>query len=172
MSIDASTLPFSPTFFVVLITYGAISAYGTGPQIIARENIRDDWQATCQADLVADLETTRRADRVIPQVPDVGGMLCSAIPELSQLCEMIPNPNTAAREAERRLREAEDARILRAAASTASACSCAEQVFLGEEFVGVALYAASGRLLESPVLQNRTAALTRALHSPACQLEG
>jgi len=172
MSIDASTLPFSPTALIVAAGYAALSVVVTGPAIVTREIAQSNWQEVCQADRREAVESTRRPDRVIPHVPDVGGMLCGAFPELGNLCAMIPDPNTAARDAERRLREAEDARIRRAAESAGSACSCAEQVFLTEEYLGIAVYAASGRLLQSPVLQNRTAALTRALHSPACQREG
>lgn len=172
MSIDASTLPISPFLLIAAAGYASLSILFTGPEIASREIARSDWQSLCEAGLQADIQATRRPERVLPQVPDVGGMLCGAFPELSDLCRMIPDPNAAAREAERRLREAEDARIQRAASGAATMCSCAEQVYTEDQRLSLALYAASGRLLTPPSVENREVALFRALRSPTCQRGG
>tara|TARA_R110002072_G_scaffold150788_2_gene299373 strand:- start:10398 stop:10916 length:519 start_codon:yes stop_codon:yes gene_type:complete len=172
MPIDASTLPISPFLLIAAAGYAAISIVFTGPEIARREIAMSNWQSLCAEGLQANIEATRRPERVLPQVPNIGGMLCSAFPELSDICRMIPDPNTVAREAERRLREAEDARIRRAASGTSDTCTCAEQVYMEDQRLSLALYAASGRLITPPSVENRTVALTRALHSPACQREG
>ncbi|WP_297339522.1 hypothetical protein [Pseudophaeobacter sp.] len=168
MSIDASTIPFSPILVVAAVGYAAASAVITGPEIAAREIYRSGWQETCQADLVADLQATRRAERVIPQVPDVGGMLCSVYPELSDLCDMIPDLNTGVWAEEEQLREVEEARLRQAASGTADQCRCATLVYIEQDRVSLALYAASARLITPAAVSGRDAALTRALHSPAC----
>lgn len=172
MPIDASTLPVSPIFVIAVVGYGAVAALITGPEIAAREISRSNWRVICQSELVTALETTRRPDRVIPQVPDVGGLLCSVYPELSDLCAMIPDPNAATRATEQRLRAAEDKRLRQAASGTTSACSCAEAVYVENERLSLALYAGTGRIVIPASVKNRASALTRALHSPACQREG
>lgn len=172
MSIDASTLPISPIFVIAAVGYAAVSALITGPEIATREIAKSDWQVTCQSELIAELETTRRPDQIIPQVPDVGGMICSVYPELSDLCAIIPDPNAGARAAEQRLRAIEVERLRQATSGTANACFCAEQVYIEEQKLSLALYAASGRLVTPQSVKNRDTTLSRALHSPACQREG
>ena len=172
MAIDASTLPVSPVFVIAAAGYAAACALITGPEVASREISRSNWQATCETALVADLEATRRPEQVIPQVPDIGGMLCGIYPELNDLCAMIPDPNVAARDAERRAREAEDRRIARATARSINACTCAEQVYIETERLSLALYTGTARLVTPPSVENREAALMRALRSPVCQQEG
>lgn len=172
MSFDLSTLPFSPLLIIVGLGYAGISAVATGPEIIRRENEQAGWHATCQSKMQADIEAARRPDQLIPQVPDIGGMICSAYPELGELCRIIADPNVAARAAETRARELEDARIARATSSTSNACACAEQLFIENQRLSVTLYAASGRFLNPPVVINRDTGLTRALNSPHCKREG
>ena len=166
--IDTSTLPINPVLLIAAAGYAAASALITGPEIIERELVRSGWQESCKASLTANIEATRRPDQVIPQVPDVGGMLCSVYPELRELCDLIPDPNIAAQETERRAREAAHARVEQAASQTASACSCAEAVYVDSERLSIALYAASGRWITPNSVENREIALTRALNSPAC----
>lgn len=172
MSFDLSTLPFSPLLIIVGLGYSGISAVATGPEIIRRENEQAGWHATCQSKIRADIEAARRPDQLIPQVPDIGGMICSAYPELGELCQIIPDPNAAARAAEARARELEDARIARATSGAGNACACAEELFIENQRLSVTLYAASGRFLSPPVVSNRETGLTRALNSPQCQQEG
>ncbi|MCF6277218.1 MAG: hypothetical protein L3J16_00495 [Anaerolineales bacterium] len=172
MSIDASTLPISPIFVIAAVGYAAVSALITGPEIATREITNSDWQTICQSELITELETTRRADRIIPQVPDVGGMICAVYPELSDLCAMIPDPNAGVRAAEERLRAVEAERLRQAAMGTGDQCSCAQAVYVEDQRLSLALYAASGRLITPPSVKNRAESLSRPLHSPACQREG
>ena len=172
MSIDISSLPFSPLLIVVGIGYAVISTVVTGPEIIRRENDTSDWHVTCQSEITSDIQSTRRPDQLVPQVPDIGGMICGAYPELGNLCQIIPDPSAAARAAEARARELEAIRLARATSRIGDACSCAEQLFIEEQRLSVAAYAASGRLISAPVLKNRDAGLNRALNSPQCKQEG
>lgn len=172
MSIDFSSAPFSPFLILVGLGYAVISANVTGPAMVGRENENSGWHATCQSELTADLQASRRPETAIPQVPDLGGMLCGVYPELGELCQVIPDPTAAARAAQEQARALVDARLARAAAGLTDACSCAEQVFTEQQRWAVALYAAGGRLLEPPVLANREVALSQALRSPFCALEG
>ena len=167
MSVDTSTLPISGGVLLATFCYAALSAFVFGPEIADREIARSDWRATCESNLEADLEATRRPDRLIPQVPDLGGMLCSAYPELAGLCMHIPDPNAAAREAERRARALEDERIRNAASGIGDRCSCAVAVYKETERLQLALYAGSARLIGNAP-EDRKAALMRALHSPTC----
>lgn len=172
MSFDFSSLPFSPFLVIFGLSYAGVSAMATGPEIIRRELEQFGWHKECQSEIQADIQATRRPDQLIPQVPDIGEMICSAYPELGNLCHMIPDPNSAARAAEARARELENARIARATSGASDACSCAEQLFIEEQRLSVALYAASGRFFSPPVVINRDTGLTRALNSPQCKREG
>ena len=172
MSIDFSSAPFSPLLVVVGLGYAVFSSVVSGPLMIDRELENSGWHAMCQSELAADLEASRGPETPIPQVPDLGGMLCGVYPELGELCQLIPDPTAAARAAQEQARALEDARLARAAAGLADACSCAEQVFTDQQRWAVALYAASGRLLEPPVLANREVGLSQALRSPFCAVEG
>ena len=168
MSIDASTLPISPTFLIAAVGYAAISALITGPEIASREIARSDWQETCQTKLRAEIEVTRRPNLTIPDVPDIGGLLCGVYPELRELCAMIPDPTAAARATERHLQEAEAARINAAAAGSADQCTCAETVYIEDQRLSLALYAGSGRMITPNSVEHRETALMRALNNPAC----
>ena len=96
MSFDLSSLPFSPMLVIFGLGYAVISTVATGPEIIRRENVISDWHERCQSEIQADIQATRRPDQLIPQVPDIGGMICSAYPELGNLCQFIPDPSAAA----------------------------------------------------------------------------
>lgn len=172
MSLDASTLPFSPFLIVVTLLYALISATVTGPTIIHRELDHSGWHTTCQSDLNAKIAASRRPDQVVPQVPNVGGILCGMFPELGDLCAIIPDPNAMARETERRARVNEEQRLARAASSTTDACACAAQLFSEIERLSVALYTASGRAFTPAAIANRDVGLTRALNAPQCKMEG
>lgn len=172
MSIDFSSAPFSPFLILIAVGYAVISSEVTGPEMVRRENENAGLHATCQSELAADLQASRRPETVIPQIPDLGGMLCGVYPELGELCQLIPDPTAAARAAQEQARALEDARLARASAGLSDACSCAEQVFTEQQRWAVALYAASGRLVEPPVLANRELGLSQALRSPLCTVEG
>lgn len=168
MLIDMNNAPVSPVFVLAAAAYGALSVFATGPEIASREIARSDWQMSCAATLTQELETSRAPQTVIPEVPDLGGMLCSVYPEFRDLCALVPGPNAAAREAQARLQRAEDARIAEAVSRVGDQCSCAQTVYLKEEYLSLGLYAASGRLITPQVVEHRDAALAQALRSPAC----
>lgn len=172
MPFDLSSTPFSPFLIVVLVGYAVVSSEVTGPEMLRREHINTGWHETCQSKLSADLQASRRPEPVIPQVPDLGGMLCGFYPELGELCQLIPDPTAAARAAQEQARAFEDARIARSVSELSGSCSCAEQVFAQQNRLAVAMYAASGRMISSPVLKNREAGLSQALRSPLCQVGG
>ena len=170
MAIDASTLPFSPTMIIAAVAIAGVSAFVTGPEIATREIARSNWGELCEAGLQADLEATRAPRQVIPNGTDCSSTLGMFYPELRELCYALGNPDPAApaREAERRAREAEEARIQRLASRSGSRCSCAESLYIEEERISLALYAASGRLITPSAVENRQAGLSRALNAPAC----
>lgn len=170
MAVDASTLPNSPTIILTAAVIAALSAFVFGPEIARREIAHSDWGANCETELRADLEATRAPRQVIPNGTDCSSTLGMFFPELRDICYQLgnPDPAAAARAAERRAREAEEARIRRMAARSGSRCACAETVYIEEERVSLALYAASGRLITPSSVENRQAALSRALNAPAC----
>ena len=170
MSLDASTLPFSPTMILAAAGFAALSAFVTGPEIARREIERSNWGLICATELRADLEATRAPRAAIPQRTDCRSMLSMFDPQLGDLCGAFGNVDlmAPAREAERALREADEARIQGAASRSGSRCECAESVYIEEERLALALYAGSARLIEQSPIKNRQAALTRSLNSPAC----
>lgn len=168
LSVDASTLPISGGLLLATVCYAAVSALITGPEIAEREIVRSGWHTTCETMLEADLEATRRPDQVIPQVPDLGGMICSVYPELQGLCMHIPDPNAAARATEMRLRAAEEQRLRNAARGIGDRCSCAVEIYSRSEMLSLALYAGTARIVTPSAVENRENALTRTLHSPIC----
>lgn len=170
MAVDASTLPFSPTMIFAAAAMAGVSAFVTGPEIARREIARSDWGVICEADLQADLEATRAPRQVIPSGTDCSSTLGMFYPELREFCFQLgnPDPAAAAREAARRAREAEEARIQRLAARSGSRCSCAESLYIEKERISLAMYAASGRLITPSAVENREAALSRALNTPTC----
>jgi len=170
MAIDALTFPFSPTLIFTIAAIAGLSAFVTGPEIARREIARSNWGATCQAELQVDLEATRAPRQVIPRGTDCSSTLGMFYPELRELCHAIgnPDPAAAARDTERLAREAEEARIRRLAERSGSRCACAETIYIEEERISLALYAASGRLITPSAVENRYAALSRTLNAPAC----
>jgi len=172
MSFDLSSAPFSPFLILVAVGYAVISTEVTGPEMVRRENEIAGWHERCQSQLSADFQASRRPETAIPQVPDLGGMLCGVYPELGELCQLIPDPTAVARSVQEQAQVLEDVRLARATSGLADACSCAEQVFTDQQRWAVALYAASGRLIEPPVLANREVGLSQALRSPFCTVEG
>jgi len=169
MTPDASTLPISGAVILAALGWAAFSAFASGPEIADREIANSNWQTICKAEITADIRATRRPNQAVPQVPDLGNMLCSVYPELNNLCSMIPDVNAPAREAERRARAAEEARIRRAVAETDDMCACAASVYIEEERLSLALYAGTSRMITPDSVGNRQVALMRALRNPACQ---
>ena len=171
MTIDTSNIPVSPTFMLTGAVIGVVFAFGVAPEIARREMARTNWHAICEADVSANIVATRKPARVLPQVPDLCGMIGGAFPELSELCAMVPDPNAAAKEVERRLQEAETARIQRITAGVADRCSCAESLYIENERLSLALYALTARQITPSSVKSRDTALSRALHSTACKME-
>lgn len=147
MPIDASTLPLSPNFILTAAAVAGAVAFIVVPEVTHREIARSGWAAICEADIHADLEATRAPRQFIPEGTDCRSTFGKFYRELGALCDVIGNvdPAAPARDAERRLREAEDARIRRAAAKTGSRCECAETLYIEEERLSLAVYVASGR---------------------------
>jgi hypothetical protein len=170
MSFDTPTMAIAPVTFLATAAYTAFSLFVSGQVIGSREIERSDWTAQCHTTITTVLESQRKPAKVIPNVPNVGDLLCSVYPELQQVCDMIPDPSAHAREIERLARAAEDARIANAARGAADRCACAEAVYLEDERISLALYAATARLHRPNAIKNRTALLTRALNGPACSV--
>jgi hypothetical protein len=172
MTIDASYIPVSPTFMLTCAVIGVVFAFGIAPEIARREMAQSNWHVMCEADVSANIVATRKPARVLPQVPDLCGIIGGAFPEFSELCAMVPDPNAAAKEAERRLQEAETARIQRTTAGVVDRCFCAETLYIENERLSLALYALTARQITPSSVKNREAMLSRTLHSTACKMEG
>ena len=158
MSLDASTLPFSPFLLVAVAAYAGISATITGPEILSRELQRDRWPEICEQRLV------QGARPSMPQFPDLGS-LCGMLPGAEDLCAVLPDPAAI-------MRATTAAQISQSVSDAPSACSCAEQVFVRENRLAVATYAASGRTISMPALKDRDGGMSRALQSPDCKIGG
>lgn len=154
--LDATTLPFSPNLLIAVFAYAGVSATITGPEILSREIKRDGWYAVCEQRLVQD------ARQSAPQVPDIGA-LCGLFPGAEDLCAVLPDPAAI-------MRATSVAQEMQSVSDAPSACSCAEQLFVRENRLAVATYAASGRAISMPALKDRDSGLARALRSPACKI--
>lgn len=170
MSVDFSTLPFSPLLVVVGLGYAVFSSEVSGPLLIDRELKNSGWHASCQSSLEADIRAWRGPEPLeVPRLDcestfgtiyaDQGKAFCDNVGNFK-----IPIPGLDA------LRDQQDR--ARAASNAPTACDCAQDVFVSSARVSVALYAASGRLITTPALANREAGLSRALNSPLCRGEG
>ena len=176
MSIDLNQFPIAPTTLLAGVAYLAFMAVVGGPGIASREIAKSGWHSRCEAQLIADLEASRASPAVIPETPDVcrmvGGMvggIFSNMPELGELCTLVPDPNVRLAEAERRRQADEDARIRRAAERTNDACSCAVASYQASHRWELAGYAATARLYTPSAVSERETALARALRSPSCR---
>ena len=179
MSIDISSFPINPLAVISVAIYVGFSAKVSGPEIIDRELERDGWYATCETKLQADISTWRG-----PEPLETPKLDCEATfgviygDQGKEFCDKYGNFNipipglNLLEEQQRHAREAEERRIARAAAGTASTCTCAQEVFTASQRVAVALYAASGRTITTAALKSRENGLSRALRSPACTQEG
>lgn len=152
MSVDFSTLPFSPLLVVVGLGYAVFSSEVSGPLMIDRELKKSGWHTSCQSALEADIRNWRGPGPLeMPRLDcestfgtiygDQGKAFCDNVGNFK-----IPIPGLdAIRDQQDRAREAEQRRIQRAASNAPSACICAQDVFVSSERISVALYAASGR---------------------------
>lgn len=169
---ELQNLPISPGLVLAAALYSGMSAFVTGPELTARVIERSNWSEVCAAGLRRDLEATRAPTELIPDVPDVRGIMRSILPDLAPLFDAMPDPMAPAREAARRAREAENTRIARAAEGIADQCQCAIAVYTEAERLSIALWAASARAVTPQAIEHRDSGLVRALRSPACQAAG
>ena len=177
---DLNSLPLSGGIIVAGAFWTGASVFALGPLVTERELIRDDWFATCEADLQSDLASQRTTApaNAMPELDcnstfgllygDQGEALCREYGNFS-----LPIPGLdALRDQERQVREAETRRINRAASQAGSRCACAASIYQSEHRLSLALYAGSGRLISPPQVRSRDAELARALSSPACTMNG
>lgn len=168
-----NSLPLGGSVIVGLFAYAAVSAFVTGPMIGTRMIEQSGWHESCPAALRADIEAQVSPSQPIPRM-DCQSMLGRFMPELGTFCRELGNPDFggpmtgAMREQERLRREAEERRLSAAASRSASACSCAANVFLEEDRIAFALHAGSARLITPPEITSLESSLGRALRGPSC----
>ncbi|MEL7174219.1 MAG: hypothetical protein AAFN05_14810 [Pseudomonadota bacterium] len=172
MSIDASTLPIGGAALLTGVGYIAFMTLIGGPEVTDREIARDGWIPSCRAGLAARIEATRAPRQSMPTVPDLCGIVTGGDPSLRRICGYFPDPGDVLWEVERQKRAVEQARIDRALEGVGDACSCAMIVYRKENWLQLALYAGTARVVVPTEVKNRDAALSRALRSPQCRMEG
>lgn len=176
MPIDFSALPISPGVVLGAGLYAVVSVFGTGQMVSEREIAILGWSAMCEADVRAEISATAAP----PPVSAVLELTCTNTfgaffgRDGEGFCQAygnfdIPIPGAnALREQERRLRDAEERRLARAASQVGSRCDCASALYQAENRVPLAVYAGSARAVTPPEVRNLTSELTRALRSPHC----
>ncbi|MGJ8629113.1 MAG: hypothetical protein ACSHXB_19300 [Sulfitobacter sp.] len=176
MPVDFSAFSFSANVVFGAGLYAAMSVFGTGPLVSDREIAKLDWLALCEMDVLADIS----ASAPPPSVSVVPELNCNTTlgtffgREGKVFCRNhgnfdIPIPGaTALREQERRVHDAEQRRITRAASQAGSRCACASSVHQAEHRVPLAIYAGSARAITPPQVRNLKSELTRTLHSQQC----
>ncbi|WP_373354487.1 hypothetical protein [Pseudoroseicyclus sp. CXY001] len=172
MPFDISALPIGGTTMIVGAACAAFTWVWAGPEIAAREMARDGWLLKCEAGVASEIESVRTPAPQLPDVPGLCAMLTAGDPDLAQLCRYIPDPAIIIGGAERLQNSEKTARVERTLTRVSDSCSCAQAVYVEENRLELALYAASGRLFTPIEVREREAALSRALHSPACRMEG
>jgi hypothetical protein len=173
MPFESSALPFSPNLILSVVAFAGLSAFVTGPMIGTRMIEQSGWHESCPAALRAEAEAQASPSQPIPSL-DCQSMLGGLMPELGTLCRELGNPDFGGpmtgvmREQERLRREAEERRLNAAASRSASACSCAANVFLEDDRIAFALHAGSARLITPPEITSLESSLERALRGPSC----
>lgn len=175
---DFNSLPISGGVIIAGVLWAGASVFALGPMVTDRALIRDNWLATCEADLKADIQSWRG-----PEPPEMPKLNCEATfgtiygDQGRAFCDQygnfdIPIPGLdVIRDQERRARETEARRNNRAASQAGSRCACAVSTYQAEHRLPLALYAGSGRLITPSQVKSRDAELTRALASPACAMK-
>lgn len=171
MPVDIST--FSGGGLVLgAIFYAGVSLVGTGPVIGDRMVERSGWPARCEA-LIKQEIMSRAPKTFVP--PKIGCELTFGL--------FVHDPNFCRRHSDfelknplidmaldqqRRVVEAERARVEARASRAGPRCSCAKQMFLEERRVDLAILAGSARIITPPAVVDLDAALGHALRSPYC----
>ncbi len=176
MPIDFSNFPISPSIFLGVGIYATVSAFGTGPFVNGRELVKMNWPAICKTNLQEAIFSQRKespASAILNfDCQSTFGLFFGR--DGKDLCRnygnfKIPIPGVnALREQERRVREAENRRIERAASQAGSRCECASAVYQAEQIIPLAIYAGSARLIIPSQVRNIQSELNRALRSPQC----
>ena len=176
MPIDFSSSPISPGVVIGAALYAVVTVFGAGPMVGEREIAKLDWPALCEADVQADMS----ANAAPPPVSVVAELDCNSTlgtffgREGAAFCQNhgnfdIPIPGAdAIRAQERRVHEAQERRLTRAASQAGSRCDCAASLYQAEHRVPLAIYAGSARVITPPQVRSLKSELTRALHSPHC----
>ncbi|MEM8497843.1 MAG: hypothetical protein AAF542_07445 [Pseudomonadota bacterium] len=169
---DTNNLPISGGLVIAGALYIGLSVFVLGPVVATRTIEKSDWQETCQSALVAEVEATRKAPKMIPRM-DCQSLVGGFMPSLSQLCNQYGNPDfgggtTALLQAQEKARRAmEDKRLALAKSKSANSCACAAA--LTAQDTAWAIHAGSLRLMTPPPVAQLTGTLTTALQSPHCK---
>lgn len=169
---DLSSLPVSGSFLLSCALYAGASIVA-GQVISARMIERAGWPATCETALKTGIAAQKRSAPVVPDTrcDTVFGWLH---PDVDRLCTHFGNPDLAgpgaqaAREAERRMREARNRDLDRAAAGAGSQCACAASLYRRETMIGWGVHAGSARMISTPQVADMRTGLRQSLGSPAC----
>ncbi len=169
---DTNNLPISGGLIIAGALYVGLSVFVLGPVVATRTIEKSNWQETCQHALIAEVEATRKAPKVIPRM-DCQSLVGSFMPSLSQLCNQYGNPDfgggaTAVLQAQEKARRAmEDKRMALAIEKTTTSCACAAAVTAQD--TAWAIHAGSLRLMTPPPVAQLTSTLNTALDSPHCK---
>lgn len=170
---------------VGVIAYGLFSNFVSGPELGQRTiDLVHEWPQICEAGITARAQPQERPRAAVPNINacrmlfgiygsdgqaycdmhghhfDIGasGLLDS----LGDISDALNAPQRIADEIRR------DEMI----ADAPDRCSCAASQVLSDEATSFALYAASGRLITPPSIDNLQSELRAALSSAQCEFEG
>lgn len=155
-----------------LVVYALFSAFVSGPELLRRTALKENWQSQCIKTIRAELKAKQPEPEFFPQIdyrslsrswfgPDAEALLQLMEP-LGQVMDQV---NTQAERAKRINKE----QLLQKAQAAGSACNCAVSM-LGEKRIALGIYAGTGRLVTPPLFQNLNSELRTALFSTQCSI--
>lgn len=172
MVFDGNNTWLSGSFALTFIFYALFSAIISGPELLRRTAIKENWPQQCTAIVQAELRANQSEPEFTPQIDYrsmARGWFGRDAEPLLQLMEPLGQVMDQANAQAERIKRKNEERLRQKAQAAGSACNCAISM-LGEKRIALGLFAGTGRLVTPPMFQNLNAELNTALHSPQCSI--
>jgi len=172
MSFNGDNTWLNGVLALSVIGYGLFSAFISGPELLSRTAIKENWPQQCTKIVQAELRASQPEPEFTPQIDYrsiARGWLGRDAEPLLQLMEPLGQVMDQANAQAQRIKRKNEERLRQKAKAAGSACNCAISM-LGEKRIALGLFAGTGRLVTPPMFQNLNAELKTALHFPQCSI--
>ena len=172
MIFDGNNSMLNGGFALTLIVYALFSAFISGPEILARESHKVNWQNQCISIVQAELKSSQSEPEYVPQLDYrsmARGWFGQDAEPLLKLMEPLGQAMDQAQAQADRVKRLNDERLRLKVQAAGSACNCAISI-LSEKRIALGLYAATGRLVTPPLFKNLSSELKTALNAHQCAI--